>query len=141
MFLGLQHFGGRRACWSSGMRTRKSDKHHLLTWTYTNQTISWLVHNLNIFGAWMSHEQTQTHKTHHSLDLGEATTFPLIVYFVPCHGTSTQMAFCHATPKWESRNSQSWDFRKVKTTKGGGAGASTNTWGPLLVCNPIVEFF
>jgi hypothetical protein len=26
------------------------------------------------------------------------------------------------------------------TTKGGGARASTNTWGPLFVFNPIVEF-
>jgi hypothetical protein len=40
-------------------------------------------------------------------DLGEATTFPLIVYFVPGHMTSTQMAFCPGTPKWESQNSQS----------------------------------
>ncbi len=33
----------------------------------------------------MSHEQTQTHKTHRDPDLGEATTFPLIVYFVTGH--------------------------------------------------------
>jgi len=49
--------------------------------------------------------QTRTHKTHHSLehslDLREAATFPLIVYFVPGHGTSTQMSFCPETPKWE----------------------------------------
>jgi hypothetical protein len=36
---------------------------------------------------------TDFHKTHHSLDLGEATTFPLIVYSMPGHGTSTQMSF------------------------------------------------
>jgi len=42
----------------------------------------------------MSHEQIWPHKTHHSLDLGETTTFPLIVYFVPNHGTNTQMSFC-----------------------------------------------
>ncbi len=29
---------------------------------------------------------TRTHKTHHGPNLGEATTFPLIVYFVPLHG-------------------------------------------------------
>ncbi len=40
------------------------------------------------------------------LGLGEATTFPLIVYYVPGHRASTQMSFCHGTPKWESRNSQ-----------------------------------
>jgi hypothetical protein len=55
--------------------------------------------------------QTRTHKTHHGSDLGEATTFPLIVYFVPLQGAHIQMAFCHGTPKWEFRNSQSWDSR------------------------------
>jgi len=27
------------------------------------------------------------------------------------------------------------------TTGGGGVGTSTNTWGPLFIFNPIVEFF
>jgi hypothetical protein len=38
----------------------------------------------------MSHGQVQTHKTHHVPDLGEATTFSFIVYFVHAHKTSTQ---------------------------------------------------
>jgi hypothetical protein len=54
---------------------------------------------------------TQTHKIHHSLDLGEATTFPLILYSMPLHEVHIQMAFCPGTPKRESRNCQSWDFR------------------------------
>jgi hypothetical protein len=41
----------------------------------------------------MNHEQTWTHKTHHGLDLGEAITFPLILYFVPLHEAHIQMAF------------------------------------------------
>jgi hypothetical protein len=65
----------------------------------------------NTFGARTSHVQTDTHKSHHGPDLGEATTFPLIAYFVPDHGTNTQMSFCDETPKWESRNSQNWDSR------------------------------
>ncbi len=69
-----------------------------LTWTYTNQTASWLLHNLNTFGAKMNHGQIRTHKIHHGLDLGEATTFPLIVYFVSSHKTNAQMAFCPWTP-------------------------------------------
>jgi hypothetical protein len=32
------------------------------------------------FGARMNHKQTQTHKTHHSSNLGEATTFPFIIF-------------------------------------------------------------
>jgi len=64
------------------MGTKKSDKHQLFTRTYTNQTTSWLVRSLNTFGACMNHGQTQTHKTYHSSDLGEATTFPL--YTILC---------------------------------------------------------
>jgi hypothetical protein len=45
--------------------------------------------------------QPQIHKTHHGADLGEATTFPFIVYFAPLHGGHIQMAFCLGTPKWE----------------------------------------
>jgi hypothetical protein len=57
-------------------------------------TTSWLVCNLNIFGAWRNHGQTQTHKIHHGFNLGEATTFPLIIFYVPSHRACTQMSFC-----------------------------------------------
>jgi hypothetical protein len=63
------------------MGIRKSDKHQLLTWTCTNQTTSWLVHNLSTFGARKSHRQTQTHKTHHGPDLGKP---PLPLYSIFC---------------------------------------------------------
>jgi hypothetical protein len=69
--------------------------------------------------------QTWTHKTHHTLDLKEATTFPLIVYYVPSHGTNTQISFCPETPKWESQNSQSWDSR--------------NFGGHNFACKPLIE--
>jgi hypothetical protein len=56
------------------------------------------VHSWNTFGVRMSHGQTRIHKTHHGLDLGEATTFLLIVYYVLGHRTSTQMSFCPGLP-------------------------------------------
>jgi hypothetical protein len=56
------------------------------------------VHSWNIFGVRMSHGQLQTHKTHHVPNLGEATTFPLIVYSVPLHGGQIQMVFCPEIP-------------------------------------------
>jgi hypothetical protein len=62
---------------------------------------SWLVCSWSTFGARMNHGQTQTHKTHHGLDLGLATTFPLIVFSMSSHGGSTQMSFCPRTPKLE----------------------------------------
>ncbi len=69
--------------------------------------------SLNTFDAKMSHEQTWTHKTHHGPNLGDHH-LPLIVYFVPLHEAHIQMAFCPRTPKWESRNSQTWDFCDFK---------------------------
>jgi hypothetical protein len=57
------------------------------------------VHSWNTFGARMSHEQTRIHKTHHGPDLGEATIFPFVVFFVPGHRANTQMLFCPRTPK------------------------------------------
>ncbi len=57
---------------------------------------------LKHFGARTNHKQTRTHKTHNGPDLGEATTFPFIIYFVPDHETSTQMSFCPQTPKFGS---------------------------------------
>jgi hypothetical protein len=94
-----------------------------------NQT-SWLMHSWSTFGAGMSHERTQIHKTHHGPDLGEATTFPLIVYFVPGHGVDIQMAFCPVTPKWEFQNSQSCDSHNF-----GGAYLRWK-WGLKQSCSP-----
>jgi hypothetical protein len=53
--------------------------------------------NYNTFGAQMSHGQTRTHKTHHGPNLGEATTFPLIVHSMHGHRANIQMAFCLET--------------------------------------------
>jgi len=89
--------------------TRKSDKHQLVTQTCRKPNTRWLVHSWNTFGARTSHGQIRTHKTHHGPDLGEATTFPLIVHYVFLHEAHIQMTFCPKIPKWESRNSLSWD--------------------------------
>ncbi len=47
---------------------------------------------------------TLDHKTHHGPDLGEATTFPHIVFFATLRGDYIQMALIPETPKLESRN-------------------------------------
>jgi hypothetical protein len=67
------------------------------------------MHSWSTFSARKSHEQTRIYKIHHGPDLGEATTFLFIVYSVLGHGINIQMTFCLGIPKWESRNSQSWD--------------------------------
>jgi hypothetical protein len=63
------------------------------------------MHSWSTFGAQTNHEQTCIHKTHHSLDLGEATTFPIIVLFVLGYRASTQISL-----SWESQNWDSRDF-------------------------------
>jgi hypothetical protein len=57
------------------------------------------MHNLSTFGAWTNHEHTQTNKTHCWPDLGEATTFPLIVFSMINHKGYIQMSFCPGIPK------------------------------------------
>jgi len=63
----------------------------------TKQQVGYCI-NWSNFGAWISNGQTRTHKTHRCLNLGETTTFPFIVFFVPSHGAYTQMSFCPGTP-------------------------------------------
>jgi hypothetical protein len=70
----------------------------------TNKITSWLVHRWNIFGALMNHKHSQTHKTHHSLDLGEGTTFLLIIFLLIHHEGYHPNGVFPKTPK--SRISQ-----------------------------------
>ncbi len=55
-------------------------------------------------GVRTNHGLLWTHKIHHSLDLGEATTFPHIVFSTLFHHTYIRMALFPETPKEESRN-------------------------------------
>jgi hypothetical protein len=71
------------------------------------------MHNWNIYGAKTSHGQTRTHKTHHGPDLGDFTTFPLILYSMLLHEAHIQMTFCPKILKWESRNCQSGDSHNI----------------------------
>jgi hypothetical protein len=64
--------------------TRKNDKQFARSHKPApNQQTSWLAQGYRTFGAKTSHGQPRIHKTHHGPDLGEATTFPHIVYFAP----------------------------------------------------------
>jgi hypothetical protein len=65
--------------------TKNNDKQLTIHTDLHKPNNNWLVHSLSTFGARTSHEQTWIHKIHHGLNLGEATTFPLIVYFMPLH--------------------------------------------------------
>jgi hypothetical protein len=67
--------------------------------------------SLIIFGARTSHGQTWIHKIHHGPDLGEATTFPFIIYSMPLHEAHIQMAFCPRTPNGSLEIPKVWDSR------------------------------
>jgi hypothetical protein len=93
-FLVHNTFGVKKACWSFGMGTKTSDKRVNYWYQFAqNQITSSLVCSCNICGAWMNHMHTRIHKIHHSLDLGEATAFPLIVFSLVHHESYTQMTF------------------------------------------------
>ncbi len=100
-----RHVGAPR--WGSKRLTSNLITHTNLHKPNNKLVSVWLEH----FGALISHGQTQTHKTHHGLELGEATTFTLIIYSMHGHETNTQMSFCPMTPKWESQNSQNCNSR------------------------------
>jgi hypothetical protein len=68
----------------------------LFTQTCTTQTTSWVLHGWSTFDPWTCHEHTLIHKTHHGPDLGEASTFPLILFSILSH---IQMSFCLMIPK------------------------------------------
>ncbi len=76
------------------------------------------MHNWSTFDARTSHGQTRIHKTHHGPDLGEATTFSLILYSVFGLETDIQMTFCLDT-------SQSWDSHDFGVHN--------------FVCKPLIE--
>ncbi len=84
------------------------------------------MHSWSIFGVRTSHKQLRIHKIHHGSDLGEATTFPFIVYFVPLHEAHIQISFYSGTPKCESWNSQ---MRVPKFPKLG----LLRLWGPITL--------
>jgi hypothetical protein len=64
---------------------------------------------MNIFGAQTNQEHIRTHKLHHNSDLGEATTFPLIIFSVPSHGPTPECHFVLRLPTYESQNSRNQD--------------------------------
>jgi hypothetical protein len=65
--------------------------------TQTKQQVGYCI--VATFDAQTSHGHARTHKIHHNLDLGEATTFPLIVFFMISHEGYIQMSFFPKTPK------------------------------------------
>ncbi len=101
---GSQHFGGVEG----RVGPPRWDQEELTSFTYSHRPAQnqHKVVTTQLKHFWCQDEPraTQTHKTHHGPNLGEATTFPLIVYSVAAHGAHIQMVFCPGTPKWESRN-------------------------------------
>jgi hypothetical protein len=69
-----------------------------LKWVHPRTKERVIVHSLNNFDARTNHDETQTHNTRHGPNLGETTTFPLIIFYVHGHRASTQMSFCLRFP-------------------------------------------
>jgi hypothetical protein len=83
------------------------------------------VHSLSGFGAHTSHRKTWIHKTQHSPGLRQTTTFPLIVYSMPSHGT---------TPKWHFVPGLPSGRPKIPKI-----GTPTTFGAHTFVCKPLIE--
>ncbi len=82
----------------------------LLTHTDLHKTnTKWLVHSWSTFGARMNHKQPGHTRLTTARTWGKPPPSPFIVYSAPLHRGHIKMAFCPGTPKWESRNCNSWD--------------------------------
>jgi hypothetical protein len=88
------HVGAPR--WGLGWMTSRSIIHTSLH-KPNNKLV--ILRNWNTFGARTRHEHTWTHKTHYDPNLGETSTFPLILFFMISHRGCIQMSFCPKTPK------------------------------------------
>jgi hypothetical protein len=91
MFPGSQHFEGQKGVLE--LQDKDYDEwqaSQLFIQTCTNQTISWLMCSCSTFGGRTNHGHTHAHKIHHGPNLGEATTFPLLIFYVFDHGAYTQ---------------------------------------------------
>jgi len=100
----FQHYRGVEGhARSPGIRLGRGTRRSSLI-LHPKQITKWLVHIRE--HPWMLGQATGTltHKTHHGLDLGEATTFPHIVFSALLRGDYIQMALFLGTPKLESRN-------------------------------------
>jgi hypothetical protein len=100
----FQHYRGVEGrARSPGIRLGRGTSRSSLN-LHPKQTTKWLVHILG--HPWVLGQATGTldHKTHHGPDLGEATTFPHIVFSATLRGDYIQMALFPGTPKLESRD-------------------------------------
>jgi len=100
----FQHYKGVEGrARSFGIRLGRGTSRSSLN-LHPKQTTKWLVHIRE--HPWVLGQATGTldHKTHHSPDSGEATTFPHIVFSATLRWGYIQMALFLGTPKLESRN-------------------------------------
>ncbi len=95
-FLGSHHFGGRRACWNSGMGLGRMTSNQSLTRTCTNQTTSWLMHSLSTFDARTGHVS----QPHFGLSVRVKPTLPKVGTWSPPGLLKTQSSSWRAkTPR------------------------------------------
>jgi hypothetical protein len=80
----------------------------------------------------MSQMHTRIHKIYHDLNLGEGTTFPLIVFSVIHHGGYTQITFFLGLQVESPKISQNWES-KSKVPKFPKLGLPP-LWMPIISC-------
>ncbi len=109
---GLQHYKRVKRC----VGASRLDQEEVTSFNHSHGPAQ---NQHKVFSAQLKHfwcqdkpRATRTHKIHHGSDLGEATTFSLIVYFAPLHRGHIQMVFFSQ----DFRNSHSWDSHYYENT-------------------------
>jgi hypothetical protein len=104
----FQHYRGVEGrARSPGIRLGRGTRRSSLS-LHPKQTTKWLVHIREHPWVLGQATGTLTHKTHHSPDSEEATTFPHIVFSATLRGGYMQMTLFPGTPKLDSRNCPGW---------------------------------
>ncbi len=91
------------------VRASRWDQEELTSFTYSHGPTQnrHEVVNAQLEHLWCQDEPcaTRIYKTHHGPDLGEAATFPFIVFSAPLHGGHIQMTFCPEIPNFHNQDS------------------------------------
>ncbi len=95
VFPSSQHFGGRGACWSFGIETKKIDKQSIIHTYLHKPNNKLLVGSWSIFGARTNHWQTRMNKIHHDPNLGNPQ--PSFLYYSLCLAIGPTPK-CHFVP-------------------------------------------
>jgi hypothetical protein len=96
------------------------------------------MHGWSIFDTWTNHSHTWTHTIHHSPNLEETTTLPLIVFSVMSHRGYIKFSFCLGTPNLGVAKFSKLEFPTFWKTISSCANLWLK-WGLKKICSQVLS--